>query len=120
MNEDIDLSKATEISRKWLKENRGINLWQHLYLLDTVKKVDDRWLVICSIQEDFGERTYYVFRIDLKGIILKVGSGYSEENTIKLKEYKLEWRKEKGNLTMMEAIREAEEAIKELKRVFCL
>ena len=93
--EDIDLTKATEIARDWIGENRVMNLFYHMFRIERASKIgyEDKWLVICSIQEDFKKRTYYIFEISFKGIILKIGIGNLEGDTIKLKEHKIEWDK---------------------------
>ena len=92
-NKNIDLTKATEIAREWIKENRVMNLFYHGFRMERASKIKDKdkWLVICSTQEDFQKRTYYVFQIDFKGIILKIGIGILDGETIKVKEYKIDW-----------------------------
>lgn len=89
----IDLTKATGIAREWIKENRVMNLFYHMFCVEQAKRIgyEDKWLVICSLQEDFKKRTYYVFEITFEGIILKIGIGYLDGDTIRLKEYKLKW-----------------------------
>ena len=101
---ECNLQKATEIAREWIRENRIINLFYHMFRIEQAKQIDKEstdigvpsekiWLVVCSLQEDFNKRVYYVFIIDFNGVILKLGMGDLEKDTIKLKEYKLKWEK---------------------------
>ena len=96
---ETTLTEATKISQEWLRNNRVMNLYYHMYQMERVSKVSkpnhqDCWLVVCSLQEDFDKRNYYVFEISLEGVILKVGMGNLIKKTIKLKEIKLEWDKD--------------------------
>jgi len=89
----IDLAKATAIVRDWIRENRVMNLYYHMFEVEQAKRIgyEDKWLIVCSLQEDFGKRKWYVFEISFEGIILKIGIGHLEGNTIKLEEHKIEW-----------------------------
>ena len=93
MEKDIDLTKAIEIAREWIRKNRVINLHYHMFRIERASKIGfgDKWLVVCSFQEDFNKRVYYVFQISFKGVILKIGLGYLEGDTIKIKEQKIGW-----------------------------
>lgn len=92
-DENIDLTKATEIARDWIRENRVMNLFYHMFRIERASQNPnkDKWLIICSIQEDFKKRNYYVFEINLDGTIFKIGIGHLEDETIRLKEYKIHW-----------------------------
>lgn len=84
----VNIIKRTEIAQNYLRDNVALNLLSRSWKL----VLADKNHFICSLKLDLNcEETYFVFFFDEQDNITKIGEGFLEGDTIKLKERKLEW-----------------------------
>lgn len=93
-DEEIDIAKATEVAREYLKDNIG-NLNLHQFRIESVRKNGDntRYIVICSIVPDVGEdRAYYLIKVDVKNgkIVPPLGRGKKIDDKLSLEVIKID------------------------------
>lgn len=93
-DEELDIARATEIAREYIRSNVG-NLLASQFRLELVKKNgnETRYIVMCSIVPDIGEeRDYYLIKVDIKTgkLVPPVGRGKLENGEVKFKELKVD------------------------------
>ena len=93
-DEELDIAKATEIAREFIRSNVG-NLLSSQFRLENVRQNGSktRYIIICSIIPDIGkERDYYLIKLDIKTgeLIPPLGRGKLENGEIRFKEMKVD------------------------------
>ena len=93
-DEELDVARATEIARDYLRSIIG-NLLASQFRLEEVKKngKETRYIIICSIVPDIGEkRDYYLIRVDVetKKLVPPIGKGKLEDGKVKLNEIEID------------------------------
>ncbi len=89
-DEEIDVARATEIARDFVRANVG-NLNLHQFRIESVKQNGDHtiYIVTCSVIPDVGkEREYYLIRVDVKSgrLVPPIGRGKKIDGEFRLEE----------------------------------
>lgn len=84
-DEELDIAKAIDVARNWIKRFAGGNLNLLQFKVEQVTKngSETTYIVIVSVIPDLGEdRDYYLIRVDIKTgkIVQPIGKGKSNEN----------------------------------------
>ncbi|MBI4981229.1 hypothetical protein HZC30_06790 [Candidatus Woesearchaeota archaeon] len=91
---ELDVLKASEVARNWMKENIGsLNL--HEFKIENISQngTNTRHIVICSVIPDVGsEKEYYLIKVDIttNKIVLPLGKGKLKDSELILEELKID------------------------------
>ena len=94
-DEELDIAKAVDVARNWIKRYVTNNLSMGQFKVESVKQNGDKtkYIVIVSIISDIGEdREYYLIKVDIttNKIVPPLGKGkLDKEEKITLKQIEI-------------------------------
>jgi len=95
-DEEVDIAKAVETAREWIRQNNAGTLCLLQYRLEKVQKngTSTRYIIIASIVPDIGEeRIYHLIKVDTSTgkIVPPVGRGkIDKQGNLHLEEIKVD------------------------------